>query len=141
MRSGYAPSVCEDADRPILPWLVLAIGLAAIGHLAWEAAQLPLYTLWSTGTPRAIGFALIHCTGGDVLITAATFSAAAMLARHRRWPAFGWRMALAAILLGAAYTILSEWLNVEIRGPGPTPPRCRSFPGWGLASRRFCNGW
>ena len=38
-----------------------------------------------------------------------------MLARHWRWPAFGWRMALAAILLGAGYTILSEWLNVEIR--------------------------
>src|SRR6516162_4556979 len=76
MRSGCAPSVCEAAARPILPWLALAIGLAAIGHLAREAAQ---------------------------------------LARHRRWPAFGWRMALAAILLGAGYTILSEWLNVEIR--------------------------
>ena len=78
-------------------------------------AAAAFYTLWSTGTPRAIGFALVHCTGGDVLITAATFSAAAMLARHWRWPAFGWRMALAAILLGASYTILSEWLNVEIR--------------------------
>jgi len=62
------------------------------------AAQLPLYTLWSTGTPRAIGFALIHCTGGDVLITTATLSAAAMLARPWRWPVFGGRMALAAIL-------------------------------------------
>ena len=92
-----------------------AIGLAAIGHLAWEAAQLPLYTLWSTGAPRAIGFALIHCTGGDLLTTTATFSAAAALGRHWRWPVFGWRMALAAILFGAAYTILSEWLNVEIR--------------------------
>jgi len=78
-------------------------------------AAAAFYTLWSTGTPRAIGFALVHCTGGDFLITTATFSAAAMLARHWRWPAFGWRMALAAILLGAGYTILSEWLNVEIR--------------------------
>ena len=50
-----------------------------------------------------------------LLITTATFSAAAALARHFRWPAFGWRMVFAAILLGAAYTILSEWLNVEIR--------------------------
>jgi hypothetical protein len=32
----------------------LYIGLAAIGHFLWEAAQLPLYTLWSAGTPRAI---------------------------------------------------------------------------------------
>ena len=114
MRCGCAPSICNSAGGPLGSGRAY-IGLAAIGHLAWEAAQLPLYTLWSTGTPRAIRFALIHCTGGDVLITTATFSAAAALARHWRWPAFGWRMALATILLGAAYTILSEWLNVEIR--------------------------
>ena len=115
MRSGYAPSVCNSADGPLLPWVGLAIGLAAIGHFLWEATQLPLYTLWRTGTPREIAFALIHCTGGDVLITTAAFAAAVVLARHFRWPAFGWRMALAAIILGAAYTIFSEWLNVEVR--------------------------
>ena len=70
-------------DGSLRSWIAPSIGLAAIGHLFW-AAQLPLYTLWSTGTPRAIGFALIHCTGGDVLITTATFSAAALLARHWR---------------------------------------------------------
>ena len=115
MRSGCAPSVCEDAARTILPWLVLAIGVAAIGHLAWEAAQLPLYTLWRAGTPQDIAFALIHCSGGDVLITTATFAVATALARHFRWPSFGWLMVFTAIALGAAYTIFSEWLNVEIR--------------------------
>jgi hypothetical protein len=49
------------------------------------------------------------------MITTATVSAAAALARHGRWPAFGWRMAVTAIVRGAAYTILSEWLNVPIR--------------------------
>jgi hypothetical protein len=93
----------------------LYIGLATIGHFIWEAAQLPLCTLWSTGAPREIAVALFHCTGGDVLITTATVTAAAALARHLRWPAFGWRMALTAIVLGAAYTILSEWFNVQIR--------------------------
>jgi hypothetical protein len=44
--------IAGRGDRRILPWLALAIGLAATGHLAWEAAQLPLYTLWSTGTAR-----------------------------------------------------------------------------------------
>jgi len=76
---------------------------------------MPLYTLWRTGTPREIAFALIHCSGGDVLITTGTFAVSAALARHFRWPPFGWRMAFTAIILGVAYTIFSEWLNVQIR--------------------------
>jgi hypothetical protein len=115
MRSACAPSVCNSADGPLLPWVALAIGLAAIGHFFWEAAQLPLYTLWRTGTPREVAFAVIHCTGGDVLITTAAFAAAVALAWRFRWPAFGWRMVFTAIVLGAGYTIFSEWLNVEIR--------------------------
>src|SRR5215467_10683065 len=63
MRSDCAPCVCNSADGPLLPWAVLSIGLAAIGHFFWEVAQLPLYTLWRTGTPREIAFALFHCTG------------------------------------------------------------------------------
>ena len=115
MRSACAPSTCKPADRPLLPFVALAIGLAAIAHFLWEAMQLPLYTLWRTGTPREIAFALFHCTGGDVLITTATFAAAAALARHFRLPPFGWRMVFIAIVLGGGYTIFSEWLNVEIR--------------------------
>src|SRR5215469_6282043 len=76
MRSACALSVCNSADGRFLPWVALAIGLAAIGHLFWEAAQLPLYTLWRTGTPREILFALFHCTGGDILITTLTLAAA-----------------------------------------------------------------
>src|SRR5215471_16729490 len=109
MRSVCAPSVCNSADGPLLPWAALAIGLAAIGHLLWEAAQLPLYTLWRTGTPREIAFALLHCTGGDILITTVTLAATATLTRHFRWPSFGWRMVSTAMMLGAGYTIFSEW--------------------------------
>jgi hypothetical protein len=115
MRSDCAPSVCNSADGRFLSWVALAIGLAAIGHLLWEAAQLPLYTLWRTGTRREIAFALLHCTGGDILITTVTLAAAAALARVFRWRAFGWRMVFTVIALGAAYTVFSEWLNVEIR--------------------------
>lgn len=115
MRSACAPSTCNSGDQPVLPWVALAIGLAAIGHFLWEAMQLPLYTLWRTGTPREIAFALFHCTGGDVLITTATFAIAAALAQYLRWPALGWRMVFTGIVLGAGYTIFSEWLNVQIR--------------------------
>jgi hypothetical protein len=115
MRSAYAPSACKSEDGPLHSWIALSIGLAAIGHLVWEAAQLPLYTLWRTGTRREIAFALFHCAGGDILITIATFAAAVALARAFRCPPFGWRMVFTAIMLSAAYTILSEWLNVQIR--------------------------
>jgi len=92
MRSGCAPSACNSADGPLLSWVTRAIGLATIGHFLWEAAQVPLYTLWRTGTRREIAFALIHCTGGDILITTVTLAAATALARVFGWRAFGWRM-------------------------------------------------
>ena len=81
----------------------------------WEIAQLPLYTIWWTGTKREILFAVIHCTGGDLLITASALVLAALGARIGRWPLFGGRMALTAILLGLAYSLFSEWLNTQLR--------------------------
>ena len=95
--------------------VALYLALAAIGHFVWEAAQLPLYTLWRAGTRHEIVTALIHCTGGDILITTVTLAIACALAQQLRWRAFGRRMIFTAIVLGVAYTILSEWLNVEIR--------------------------
>jgi hypothetical protein len=114
MRSACAPSVCNSetprcfASRSISAW-------RRSGTFFWEAAQLPLYTLWRTGTPREILSALFHCTGGDILITTFTLAGAAALAWHFHWRAFGWRMVCTAILLGAAYTVFSEWLNINIR--------------------------
>ena len=87
--------------------VALYLALAAIGHFVWEAAQLPLYTLWRAGTRHEIVTALIHCTGGDILITTVTLAVAAGLARQLRWRALGWRMIFTAIALGVAYTILS----------------------------------
>jgi hypothetical protein len=40
---------------------------------------------------------------------------AILTARLLRWPLFGGRVILAAVLLGLGYTVFSEWLNVEIR--------------------------
>ena len=117
--------------------IALYIGLAAIGHLLWEIVQLPLYTLWRTGTPHEIAVAVLHCTGGDILITTATFVAAAALARCWRWPAFGWRMAITAIVLGAAYTIFSEQLNVQIRRSWAYTAAMPVLPGLGTGLAPF----
>jgi hypothetical protein len=43
-------------------------------NLVWEVAQLPLYTLWVEATPGEIAFAILHCTGGDAMIAAASLS-------------------------------------------------------------------
>lgn len=93
---------------------VLYLIVAAIGHLMWETAQLPLYTVWWTGTSHENVVAVVHCTGGDVLITTATLLTAALAARLLGWRPFGSAMVFTAIVLGIAYTILSEWLNVEV---------------------------
>ncbi len=71
--------------------------IAAIGHLLWEVAQLPLYTVWWTGMPREIVVAVVHCSGGDVLISTATLLIAAMLAWLCGWLLFEWRMAVTAL--------------------------------------------
>src|SRR3546814_8883510 len=36
------------------------LAVIAVGNLAWEFAQLPLYTIWHGGTPREIAFAALH---------------------------------------------------------------------------------
>ena len=107
----------------------------------WEAAQLPLYTIWWTGTWGEILFAVIHCTAGDALITGAALVLAILAARVHGWPLFGGRMVLAAVLLGLGYTVFSEWLNVRIRQSWSyteAMPFCRRSA---LVSPPFCNGW
>jgi suppressor for copper-sensitivity B len=86
----------------------------AMANLLWEAAQIPLYTIWRTGTPSEIAVAIIHCTAGDVLIAGLTMGSAWALFTGLRRDA-GWRLAAAGTLLGVSYTVFSEWMNVEVR--------------------------
>lgn len=89
----------------------------ALGNLAWEFAQLPLFTIWRDGAAREILFAVLHCTGGDILIASVALLAALMIAGDRVWPLVRFRpVAAIAIVGGLAYTLFSEWLNTEIRG-------------------------
>lgn len=109
--------------RPAVPigaWLtavrryVVVIGL---GNLAWEFAQLPLYTIWHEGSLGEIVFAVLHCTGGDLLIATSALLGALMIAGDGRWPYARFRVVAAITVLGGlAYTVFSEWLNTEIRG-------------------------
>ncbi|MBI4184446.1 MAG: hypothetical protein HY521_10650 [Proteobacteria bacterium] len=88
----------------------------ALSNLAWEFAQLPLYTIWETGSPFDLAFAALHCTGGDALIALASVMLALFLIGDRTWPACGHRrVAALAVAFGVSYTVFSEWLNIEVR--------------------------
>jgi hypothetical protein len=91
-----------------LPWLALL-------SLAWELAQLPLYTLWRDAEPAYIAFAVAHCTLGDILIGAVAVLVA--LALFGEGALAGWRrprLALVTALLAMGYTAFSEWMNVGL---------------------------
>jgi len=88
----------------------------AVGNLGWESLQLPLYTIWNTGTFREQAFAVVHCTIGDLLIALSTLTLALFITGNENWPAGRfWQVAILALIFGIAYTVFSEWLNVVVR--------------------------
>lgn len=106
--------------RRLLRWLPAArryLVLLALGNLLWEIAQLPLYTIWREAPWPGIVFAVAHCTAGDLLIGMSALVLALIVVGDPRWPRRRFaQVALVAIAIGVAYTIYSEWLNVEVRG-------------------------
>jgi hypothetical protein len=90
-------------------------GAILVGNLVWESAQLPLYTLWKTGTVRDLAVAVIHCTAGDVAIAAGALVIALFFVGEETWPRrrFG-AVAGGAVAIGVAYTIYSERTNVLV---------------------------
>lgn len=104
--------------------------ISAFSHLTWETIQLPLYTIWSTATYGELAFAVLHCTGGDMLIALATLIASLFVTGGSDWPFKDFRrVAILAVFGGLAYTVFSEWLNIGVRGAWaysdlmPTLPR------------------
>ncbi len=101
-----------SAARPVLRRYVSAI---AVGNLVWEGAHLPLFTLWQTSSAKYLAFVVLHCWVGDLLIAAAALLVG-LLVCGRAWPLHNYvRVAAITVLIGAVYTVFSEWLNVEVR--------------------------
>ncbi|MCK6454075.1 MAG: hypothetical protein L6R19_24940 [Alphaproteobacteria bacterium] len=98
-------------ERFHVAWRYLLVIL--LGNLGWEALHLPLYTVWSPGSPRYLAFVVAHCTTGDLLIGAASLALAWLVLARREWPHRRYRLvAMATIAGGVAYTLYSEWVNV-----------------------------
>jgi len=95
-----------------LPAMRRYLGVIAVGNLVWETAQMPLYTLWRTGSTHDIAFAVVHCTGGDVLIAAVSLLGSLLLFGAADWPRSRFLpVAAATVVLNLGYTIYSEHLN------------------------------
>jgi hypothetical protein len=93
------------------------LGVSFVGHFIWECLQLPLYTLWTTGTLSQKAFAVGHCTIGDAMIAGLSVLVALALCGDALWPrANAARVYAATVALGIAYTIYSEWINTSVRG-------------------------
>lgn len=116
--------------RGVASWAVLAASF----NLLWEVVQLPLYTIYETGTLSWIAFAVLHCTIGDVLIALGCYCAAALVTRRWLWV---WERPLAGgatvALLGVLYTVFSEWLNVSVRASWQYAPAMPTIGGIGVA--------
>lgn len=99
----------RDVLKRLLHWAVLAFVL----HGLWEAAQLPLYTLWEDSDRRRVLSYLLHCIAGDILIATALFLFVAALFRDSAWPVHRpWRGGVMMVATGLSYTVFSEWYNV-----------------------------
>jgi hypothetical protein len=109
----------QDGYRSRFIWLRAVrtyFAVIVVGNLVWESLQLPLYTIWTTGSPGEKAFAVAHCTAGDVLIAASALASAWLVAGARKRLSQGYAgVASLAISLGLGYTGFSEWLNVSVR--------------------------
>jgi hypothetical protein len=116
-------------------WLVVLsryLGMTGIGHFIWEILQLPLYTLWAEGTVSEIVFAVIHCTGGDILIALASLTVALIIVGNPGWPLARFReVAAMTMVFGVAYTLYSEWFNVSVRASWAYSPMMPTIPFFG----------
>ena len=114
MKAGFGLFGAEGrATRALLLRYLL---LLTAMNLAWEFAQVPLYTIGQTGTLDEIALAALHCTAGDAMIGGIAMLVALMLVAPARWPRTGSiRVPAMAVAFGLAYTVFSEWLNVEFR--------------------------
>lgn len=103
-------------ERHWLGALRIYLGFTIAFHLIWEVAQLPLYTIWRTGSQKEIAFAVFHCTVGDLIIATLSLVAALVCFGGPAWPRERFIPVMAATLAtGIGYTVFSEWLNTAVR--------------------------
>lgn len=119
VRAGKAPRLIPALRARYGAWSSVALVYLAVSaplHLGWEFAQLPFYTLFWQEPVGTIIYSVVHCTLGDMIISTITlFLAIGITKRKASTDPQVQSVMLRAITLGVAYTVFSEWLNVEVR--------------------------
>ena len=132
-RSKRDAPVMDDPRNNWLRALRIYLGVSVVLHLVWELGQLPLYTIWRDGTAREIATAIVHCTAGDLMIAALSLVMSLLLFGNRSWPRECFLIVLTSMLLiGAGYTIYSEWLNTVVRKSWTYTPLMPTLPWIGV---------
>ena len=108
---SYRASMYLRVIRASALWAAVSL----LPSFVWEVAQLPLYTLWYTDSPGQVAYAIVHCTLGDGLISAASFIIATVIFRDSDWPeAFPRLGTFFSAAVAVAYTSFSEYRNVYV---------------------------
>ncbi len=98
---------------------VLHLSLAATGFLinfSWEMIQSPLYEDVVRKPYAEILTSRVHCTLGDVAILLGAYWIVAVATGNRLWLLHGRVRDVATFTaLGLGYTVVSEWVNVDLR--------------------------
>ncbi len=132
----------ERLKLPQTPWVGLwstYLAASLLGHVAWELLQLPLYTIFRTGTLREIAFAVVHCTVGDMLIAIAVLLTAILLTSREQQltPRRLMHLTALTILFGISYTVFSEWFNTQIQERWSYTDAMPLFPVLGIGIAPF----
>ncbi len=137
-RALHDAHALREAERGWLDAIRRYLIAIAAGNFLWETAQLPLYTLWDTGTFSQIAGAVFHCTLGDVIIAAVALVIALVLFASPGWPhaSFG-KVLCAAIVVGVGYTIYSEYANTTLRAAWTYSTRMPTLPWFGTGLAPF----
>lgn len=91
------------------------LAASAMGHIVWEVAQLPLYTLWYTAPAGSIAFAVLHCTLGDLIMAWVALMVSLATLGTPDWPRRRYGAVVGGVIvLTVAATIVIEHLNTVV---------------------------
>ena len=125
LRATRVPGKGGAARRALSAWTTSGVmaraalwsASAFVLNLAWEIAQVRLYTIWADTDGPGVSWALLHCSLGDVVIALAMFALAGIVIRRVDWPVSRPWAGGAIVVIGAmSFTAWSEWYNVYRAG-------------------------
>ena len=94
--------------------LRLYLAFVVTANLIWEVLHLPLYTIWNEADRSAKLFAVLHCTGGDLLIAFSTLGFALLCFGCNAWPAKRFGAVAAVTVIGLLSSLLEPTAGLPV---------------------------